>query len=573
LETANDTTTIAIRVSQWLALLDGANRQFRFWIFSAMFICADTEDDSKELMEAGESGFKKQVTQITAIAKSGKRFHNEGDVKEFLHWLCEQPERFIYFNNTQYDLGNLFGDCLDALDCTLVGGRLIKAVWGQKIFLDVFNLYQMSVEKLGKSFGLAKLKTDDMAKDKAYAMRDTEIIFRAVDFAWEFANELGLKAAPNTIGSFSVKAWKAQGGVNVHDTNPLSKEAYFGGRVELFKHRNESNKIAYTDINSLYPSALLNEFPCELIEWTEKDLPAFGIAKVRVKSPKRDLGILPYRNEDGRILYPYGEFTGIWTILEIKAALQRGYKLVDTIEVWGTNESIRPYKEYMLTCYEKRLAADNEATKLFFKLLMNSFYGRLGTGGVIGRTVYQTEENAEDGICFGEKVLVNYQMPLSKETNWAHAAYVTAYGRLRLLEFIEKIGVDAMIYCDTDSCIFDCSNGKIPFECSKELGQMKLEGWGTACETYAPKMYKTNTGGEMDFKAKGVPKRLAQAFIEQGRVDFDLPFKLRESIAFFDRDNAKKLSVWRNVSKVLHGKYDKKILRGNRYFPCKVIDN
>ncbi len=544
------------------------------------FICFDTEDDSKEIRGRGESGFNKTVTQIAAIAKSGKRFYwklGQGDgKKKFLSWLAAQPEQNVYALNTQYDLGNLFSKELDELDLTMVGGRLIKAVWTNKRFYDVWNLYQMSVAKLGKVFGLEKLETEDMANDKAYVFRDVEIIFRAVDFANEFAQEFEIKNLPATIAGLCVKVWKAMGGVNCHDTNPLSREAYYGGRVELFKSHNDSPDICYTDINSLYPSQMLGEFPETLSEWTEDTLPLFGVARVTVEASKRAIGVLPFRHEDGRILYPYGKFTGAWTIAEIKAAMARGYKVLKVHECWGTNDSFRPYKEFMQTSYDRRLASKNESERAFFKLLMNNLYGRLGTGGVIGRTVYQTFENQDEGICFGKKVLVNYEMPLALETNWCHAAYVTAYGRLRLLNFIEKLGVEKLIYCDTDSMIFDWHNTNVqslPFKCSTDLGEMKLEGWGDACQCYAPKMYSTRIGGETKYKAKGVPVKLAQKFIEAGRVDFDLPFKMRESIRFYDKGNKKELSVWRRVEKFNRVNYDKKIRRGNRFYPLQIKED
>jgi hypothetical protein len=539
-----------------------------------MFICFDTEDDSKELLDAGKSGFDKQVTQIAAIAKSGQRFYSEGkDVKPFKKWLQQQPEKFIYALNIQYDLGNLFGDELDELDCTLVGGRLIKAVWGNKHFVDVYNLYQMSVATLAKCFGMEKGKFD--ARDKEYVFQDVKIIFQAIDFAYDFAAEFGLTTIPSTIGGLCIKVWKNLGGMNCHDSNPLSREAYYGGRVELFKHRNETKAIAYTDVNSLYPSAMLNEFPTELREWKDlENLPKFGVIKATVKAAKRAIGVLPYRDKDGRILYPYGEFTGTWTINEFQAALARGYECKKIVECWGTNEGSKPYAAFVLTCYDKRLKSKNTAEKTFFKLLMNNLYGRLGTGGVIGRTVYQNADNCDDGICFGAKVLVNYTMPLSPETNWCHAAYVTAYGRLRLLEFMEKIGIERMIYCDTDSTIFDCDKAtekNIPFKCSSELGEMKLEGFGVACETYAPKMYMTELDGKKEWKAKGVPKTLAELFITTGRADFNLPFKIREAIRFYDKSNSKRLSVWRNVEKFKRSVYDKKKRTGNRYLPLRIV--
>jgi hypothetical protein len=197
---------------------------------------------------------------------------------------------------------------------------------------------------------------------------------------------------------------------------------------------------------------------------------------------------------------------------------------------------------------------------------MNNLYGRLGTSGIIGRTVHQTKENQNRGPCFGEKVLINYSMPLAEETNWIHAAYVTAYGRIALLEFMEKIGAKNMIYCDTDSTIFDCPDKEIPFPISKELGEMKLESWESECETFAPKTYRVGN----KFKAKGVPAHLAEKFITTGKAEFDLPFKLREAIRFYDRENQRELSVWRGVSKKKRSSYDKKKLKENRFFPCEI---
>lgn len=529
------------------------------------FICFDTEDNSKELLASGKSGFDKETTQIAAIKGNGNKFYNLGNVPQFLRWLELQPERFIYAHNLQYDLGNLFGHELDTLDCTLVGSRLIKAVWGNKVFVDSFNLWPMAAKKIGKAFGLEKLETASMATDKAYVFRDVEIIHAAVSFVWNFAAQLGLKSVPSTLGGLGVAVWKSIGGKNVHDSNTLCREALYGGRVELFKVENESASVAYTDINSLYPFVMTKPFPVQMEP--QLDLPEFGVARILIKVPETDLPVLPVRDKQGRILYPYGTLAGVWTIAEIRKAIEAGAKLLKVLEVLGTNESFQPYSDYVRKLYAIRLAAQSEAEKLFFKLLLNTLYGRLGSTGTIGRTVWQTERNCREGIPYGEKVLVNYQMPLAEEVNWAHAAYITAYGRLALYDYIRKAGVASMIYCDTDSCIFDCPNKRLPFPISAELGQMKLESWEQVALTYAPKMYQVG----QTYKAKGVPKHLQKQYIEHGKAEYDLPYKFREAVAFFDRNNSKRLSVWRKVNKVNRAKYDKKELRGNRYFPCKMF--
>lgn len=530
------------------------------------FICFDTEDDSRELLATGKSGFDKQMTQVAAIKRDGSKFYGKGKKqKEFLQWLQVQPEKFIYAHNLQYDLGNLFSKKLDCLDITMVGGRLIKAVWGKKVFVDSFNIWPMSAKKLGEKFGLEKMEFD--ANSKAYVYRDVEIIQAAMEFAWKFCDSIGLDYCPPTLGGLCVKVWKSWLGENCHDSSELSREAYYGGRVELFKRVNDADNVAYTDINSLYPAMMLKNFPARCEDWTgKKALPLFGVARVKIKLPKTEIGILPCRAQDGRIYYGYGTVWGVWTVLEINAAVERGGKIIEVAEVWGTNESIKPYSKFVETLYSMRLSANSEAEKLFFKLLMNNLYGRLGSGGEIGRSVWQTEKNRDDGIPYGQKILVKYKMPLSEETNWLHAAYVTSYGRLCLLEYLELIGADKMIYCDTDSCIFDCANKQLPFEVSLQLGKMKLESWQTCVETYAPKMYKLGK----KFKAKGVPVRLAEKYITTGKAEFSLPFKMRESIRFYDRKNLHELSVWRNVVKQNRVTYDRKKLKDNRFYPCNL---
>lgn len=533
------------------------------------FICFDTEDDSKELMEAGRSGFEKKVTQIAAISAEGKKYYNRGDVEAFKTWLTRQPEKFIYSLNIQYDLGNLFGSELDTLDVVMVGGRTIRANWGKKVFVDVFNIWPMSVKKLGTAFGIEKIETANMATDKEYVYRDVEIIREAMLFAWRFVDSLGLPYLPATLGGLCVKVWKHWGGENVHDSTAISREAYYGGRVELFKIVNEENNVCWTDINSLYPFVMQQRFPDVLEEWGT-DLPEYGVATVTMSQPKADLVTLPFRNAAGRILYPYGKFKGTWTIAELREAERRGARIDKVHTCMGTNGYLVPYGTFVNRLYNMRLESKSEAEKLFYKLLMNNLYGRLGTSGCIGRSVWQNERNKFDGTPYGDKVLVNYNMPLSDETNWSHAAYVTAYGRIDLLKYMDLIGALAMIYCDTDSNIFDCGNKVIPFDVGSALGQMKLEGWLTQCKTYAPKLYETSNGEGSKFKAKGVPIKHAERFIRTGHAEFDLPFKMREAIRFYDRKNARKLSVWRNVQKFRRQEYDRKNLIGNRFFPCKV---
>lgn len=576
-----------------------ANNDFDFAVF-------DTEDDSKELLAVGKSGFDKRVTQIAAITAAGAHYYNKGNVEAFKDHIRKSDKTFWYALNIQYDLGNLFGDSLDSFDVTMVDGRMIKAVWGNKVFVDVFNIWPMSVKRLGEAFGLRKLETNSMSTDKAYVYRDCEIIRAAMLFAWEWCEHLGIDHLPPTLGGLCVKLWRHWGGENCHDSSLMSREAIFGGRVELFKicnwrlwnannqrlvydifnqengknlddlSGNRTKDSAWLDINSLYPAVMSKGIFPGPLEDCGKKLPAHGIARVTMKQPETDIAVLPYRNDDGRIVYPWGKFTGVWTLAEIRHAEANGASIDKVFECYGTDEGCQPYGAFVNNLYKARLASKSEAEKLFFKLLMNNLYGRLGTTGKIGRSVWQTEKNRLDGVPYGEKVLVTYQMPLSEETNWSHAAYVTAYGRIALHEHLKVIGGEQMIYCDTDSVIFDCPKKKLPCAVGNDLGEMKLVSWESNCFAFAPKLYKAGNV----YKAKGVKKDKARDYLIKGHAEFDLPFKFREAVSFFDGTdrhgkerlpNTRKLSVWRPVQKFNRVRYDRKKLIGNRFYPCKVI--
>lgn len=87
------------------------------------------------------------------------------------------------------------------------------------------------------------------------------------------------------------------------------KNAYFGGRVEVFSTYAEN--IYIYDVVSLYPSCMLKELPIgNLIKSTDNNLDNyFGFCYVSVNVPDNEAiraPILPFRKEDGGLIYPTG---------------------------------------------------------------------------------------------------------------------------------------------------------------------------------------------------------------------------------------------------------------------------
>ncbi len=579
----------------------------------------DTEDDSKELMEAGRSGFDKTITQIAAVTSQGRRFHNRGDVMAFRAFILKEKQarnvRRWYAHNLQYDLGNIFGDELDSLDLCMVGGRLIRAVWQGIIFLDSFNLFPTKAATLGKALGLEKLEMD--VRSKAYVFRDCDIIREALDRMIETCREFGVDYPANTLGGLCVKLWQAMGGENWPDHSLESRAAIFGGRVELFCRGGKGN-IAWTDINSLYPWAMTQEFPHELTLRKDRNMPLspWGITTATVEVPEQFIAPLPYRvTEQDKlsgvyehaIIFPCGRFTGTWTNHELRNAVERHGVTIKKIHAqYGTDKAGFCYRDFVLTFYEKRMQQKNEAYRLIYKLLMNNLYGQLGMGGGVTRTAalddrrtQEIREGKRTATVFGSAIMFDVRIPLPDHVNYAHAAHVTSYGRLRLMDYARQVEPKNLIYCDTDSLMFFNPFDKpLPFAVGDALGEMKLEGMGRRIDVHAPKTYrivaKTAKGGRWTAhpKAKGVPKAHAQHFLDTGWAEYDAPFKIREAINFFDRavhhfkdtargpvpvyeehprGNARRLSVWRTVHKELRSQYHKKRARRDGSFTPLIL--
>lgn len=527
------------------------------------FTVFDTEDNSRELLETGQSGFLKKVTQIAAITDKGQTFYNQGNVIEFLKWLKQTDTGVVYSHNLQYDIGNLFGRALDLPDVLLVPGRIIKSKWQGKLFYDSFNLFPMSLAAIGNAFGLKKLAFD--AASKEYVYRDCEILLKALTYVKAKAGFYGIETLPATIGGLSVKIWKALGGENWFDDFELSQQAYYGGRVELFK-THAKGCLKYVDVNSLYPAAMTREFPDHLEAGC--DLSGFGIARVRIKVPEDCIVPLPYRTDIAEIWYPYGTFNGTWTMAELQNAIKHGAKVLKVFESYGSKTGSRYYSDFVTQLYAERLASSNNAERLFFKLVLNNLYGQLACSGNVLRSVNLTPWTNSNGYKYGQKRLIATKFPLPLHVNFSHAAYVTSYGRIMLQDFLRAIPPDKLIYTDTDSIIFEHRKGlKLPFEISDALGKMKLEATGSFCQCFAPKSYCFDD----TWKAKGVKALNAKTFLTEKTVVEQQPYRFREAVEFYDRANSKQLSVWRNIEKRFCSQYTKKRLAGSRFFPKKVL--
>lgn len=528
----------------------------------------DTEDDSKG-----------NVYILNFF--NGEKHHtffNQKDAQKFIASLEGKIQ--IWCTNLQYDLINTFQSALYHLEIGYVGSRVIsaKVIETDIVFFDTLNHWKISVEEMGKRIGLEKLKANGKFNDVTYCRRDTEISWHFVNTMKKHYESIGceLKA---TIGStalrfFQTKYYRMQRErlFNKRQIKFMLK-GYFGGRTEIFHNNPVEGNIQYYDFNSLYPSVMKKAFPI-----IKKDMFGFtktpnfqneGIVYARVESPiDMDVPYLPVRNEHGSLIFPLGAFRGYWTYFEIREALRLGYTIKKIFNAFEFCAGCSfPFSEFIDDLYSKRLDAQKIKDILLsdaFKLLMNNLYGKFGQGNEYTKLIPHTKgvKLKPDDEIMGDMILRKEKGDYPLHTNVIWAAYVTAYGRHKLWEGMrdvqEKGGL--LIYCDTDSIIFESS--KRVFSDSSQLGALKSEGEFEYAYFKLPKLYKLiEKGGSTKYRSKGVPRAVAEEFFEKGKATFKRPNKLRETLRR-NLNPKRKIKLianfWDDTEKITHKTYDKR---------------
>lgn len=326
------------------------------------------------------------------------------------------------------------------------------------------------------------------------------------------------------------------------ETDKRMRPYYFGGRNQCFATGTIRGNFNVYDINSSYPDVMrrykhpISAYPNVCSKITERT----HFAHIRAWSN----GALPVRRDDGSLSFPIGKGDFYACIHEINAGLATG-----TLRIIKVYEAIEfdleaDFAEFIDTFYKLRLDAaanEDEIRKLFYKLVMNSSYGKFAQDPRKYETfVFDPAEpptpeycvtchrSVKDGIllnpctqcaaelsspwgwslhsmCDGKQIYSAPQRVRSSSFyNVATAASITSAARASLL-----FGINAAtrpLYCDTDSLICEgmAQSENIRFH-EKELGAWKTEASGNTVAIAGKKLYAVFNDGEVIKKAsKGV---------------------------------------------------------------------
>ena len=426
---------------------------------------------------------------------------------------------------------------------------------------DSLRIFPMSLDKLCKMFGVeGKLTPYNSKFNNLELFNNSELLQEFINYSLQDAKALfqALLNAKNlyfnkfkvdiesvySTATLSLKIYRTkfqEDPIYILPANidSFTREGFYGGGTDVYKAYGKN--IHYYDVNSLYPYAMLNPMPYNLIKLHNnmnniKLENFFGFVEVEVICPLNMLRpVLPF-HLNGKTIYPVGSWKGVYFSEELKAVEKLGYKfkLIKGYEFSKANL----FDSYINYFYEiKKISTGVERNMA--KLQLNNLYGYFGRKQ-IGLTTLNVKNSELSNILVSRIVKsltpinddyttvltysnINYNLleKLNNQfqslgsdhhyimSNVAIASAVTFYARIVMIPFKTDPNT---LYTDTDSVF--TSKPIDPSLLGIELGMLKDELKGQVInEAYflGPKKYGyyiiDNQGNKEEFSVfSGVPR-------------------------------------------------------------------
>lgn len=351
-------------------------------------------------------------------------------------------------------------------------------------FCDSYRLMDASLYQLTREFQVEHLKHEN--PDYASVAYNRDDCLGLYEVLTKFFGEFNETA--ETVAAFALKVWRGhfqKGRLrkpprNVED---FVRSSYYGGRCEVYRW-DEAILDKY-DVNSLYPSVMLNPVPVEYIgrcrRLLDNDDEKMGFYRAIVDYPDIYLPALPALLAD-RLFFPVGHFEGDFTSFELRKAIGQGaaIRIIDGA-LFRTEPIFRDFVEALYRMRLEAKAAGNAARDYTCKKISNSFYGKFGQRRV--QRSYLIDPGTPRLDMMDPKSPQLWPIGLDtgiayydRESHAGHilphiSSAITSRARLKTLDYLQS--TEKVWYTDTDSVFTD---SKLPT--GPNLGELKLEGNG-----------------------------------------------------------------------------------------------
>ena len=413
---------------------------------------------------------------------------------------------------------------------------VLKAEWGEIKILDTMNWFKSTLRELGDRINLPKLDADfDNISDKdivTYCKRDVEIMVRTMELykqwlADNFKCNVGFSRSNDAMSIFRSQ----RPFIELHYNNDLGAlqfelNCYYGGRTEVFEFlKNPKFTVHYLDVNSLYPSVMIDHKYSYRMERMVKDP---EISELDRWSKFYNLAAWCHIEtadpaypvyHDGKLVFPIGAFDTCLCGDELIHAWKAG-NIVDIyhLQVYNRADLFGPTISKLYEMRKDAKSRGNEIDSYAIKIAMNSLYGKFGqryeqltpTGEHVpemfgdGMLIGDTPDEHNPYRIFNYEIYLTEKNVLTRNTFPIISAEIAANARQRMWTLMKKCGLKNIYYMDTDSLMVnDLGLKRLKSHIDPtRLGYLKHEKSSKKVVIRGAKSYTFGT----DTRRKGVPK-------------------------------------------------------------------
>lgn len=457
------------------------------------------------------------------------------------------------------------------------------------------NFFQCSLKQLGKMVGLEKLDVDFEESTheelKTYCHRDVEIVKLAIEQYLRFLDVHGFGNFMLTKASQAFTAYRTRflsHKIYTHRDEELSefeKEAYFGGRVECFQIGEVKNgPFISLDVNSMYSFVMRTfSYPTKVIDVIKNpDYDQIRVARhnncvVAKVYLETDEPAYPLR-KNNKIIFPVGRFPVYLCTEGLNYAVNHNHLVnVEEMAVYEKDHIFDDYVDYLYPLKDTYNEEGNLIWRQLVKDFLNGLYGKFAQKTALTEI---EEDITFDGYYREEildlvtgkkeiitklfnKTFIEWGDKTGKNSFIAIAAHVTEYSRFYLYKLMKEVGLNNVLYVDTDSLKIRQKHRKYLADYIDEnrIGGLKIEEKFKRFVIHAPKDYET----EKHVIMKGVPSRAE--LTPEGAYKY-IGFLKQDSHL---RNQITRYFITKEVTKTLKREYNKGIvLDSGKVIPFKV---
>lgn len=455
---------------------------------------------------------------------------------DFVAWIVTQNCVAYAHNGGKFDFIYLL-PFIKETKAQVINGRIVKMNLGKAELRDSFAAIPAALKVFGGKLDIdyskleLEVRDENMPEIEAYLKQDCVALY---DLMLEYRNIAGKKT---TIAS-NAYAFAKKIGINPGRTNHTFdknlREFYFGGRCEVFQPGTHAD-VRIIDIHSAYPYAMTFDHACGA-EWRhikEQEFKRYSREKQQrcfIELECYSDGAFPKRI-GVELMFPRAKniykVTGWEYVAAVELGLISEVKIIDIISLPVTI-NFTPYVKHW---YEYKEAHPKKIFPIKYEIgkrMMNAYYGKLAQNVAryydykiveAGTQICYEYEHTPDFICAncGEKdnahgwnvyieyegteihrrpALWKYIHKFGKAwegqpayNNVATGASITGFTRAHLLRAIHAVGLQHVIYSDTDSIICYANADLTKLSRTEKLGDWGDDGTGSIGHFVGKKVY------------------------------------------------------------------------------------